>query len=125
VGREPAEIEARDDLVDRLQPLVDERDWAGVEAVVGPVAQDAAAGSNDALELLLYLVDRCRLSYGPIWSVLSDPIAVEDAAQETVVAVRCEPSNPDLVLLVARRATPSWTHARRRQAAPPSASQGG
>ncbi|MGH8985413.1 MAG: RNA polymerase sigma factor [Acidimicrobiia bacterium] len=87
MGREPGEIDARDELGDRLQPLVDERDWAGVEAVVGPVARDAAAGSSDALELLLYLVDRCRLSYGPIWSVLSDPIAVEDAAQETAVAV--------------------------------------
>jgi RNA polymerase sigma-70 factor (ECF subfamily) len=70
-----------------LQRLVDQRDWAGVEREIGPIARAAAGGSSEALERLLYLVDRCRLAYGPIWSVLSDPDAVEDAAQETIVAV--------------------------------------
>jgi RNA polymerase sigma-70 factor (ECF subfamily) len=70
-----------------LQRLVDDRDWAGVELELGPLARAAAAGSGEALERLLYLVDRCRLAYPPIWSVLSDPDLVEDAAQETVVAV--------------------------------------
>jgi RNA polymerase sigma-70 factor (ECF subfamily) len=70
-----------------LQRLVDERDWAGVECELGPLARTAAGGSDEALERLLYLVDRCRLAYPPIWSVLSDPDLVEDAAQEAVVAV--------------------------------------
>jgi RNA polymerase sigma-70 factor (ECF subfamily) len=78
---------ARDDLVAQLQQQVDARDWAGVDTVIGPIAQDAAAGSKESLELLLYLIDRCRLTHGAIWSVLSDPVVVEDAAQETVVAV--------------------------------------
>jgi RNA polymerase sigma-70 factor (ECF subfamily) len=70
-----------------LQQLVDEQEWAGVEQVLGPLALAAAGGSDAALERLLYLVDRCRLAYAPIWSVVSDPNLVEDAAQETVVAV--------------------------------------
>jgi RNA polymerase sigma-70 factor, ECF subfamily len=76
-----------DDAADLIQRLVDERDWAGVEAQIGPIARAAASGSDEDLERLLYLIDRGRLAYGAIWSVLSDADAVEDAAQETVVAV--------------------------------------
>jgi RNA polymerase sigma-70 factor (ECF subfamily) len=70
-----------------VQRLVDEQDWAGVEREVGPLARAAAGGSDEALERLLYVVDRCRLAYPPLWAVLSDPDLVDDAAQETVVAV--------------------------------------
>jgi RNA polymerase sigma-70 factor (ECF subfamily) len=70
-----------------VQRLVDEQDWAGVERAVGPLARAAAGGSDEALERLLYVVDRCRLAYPPLWAVLSDPDLVDDAAQETVVAV--------------------------------------
>jgi RNA polymerase sigma-70 factor, ECF subfamily len=87
VGEEQARGAARGDLGDQLQHLVDARDWAGVDAVVGPMARAAAGGSGESLEQLLYLVDRYRLAHGAIWSVLSDPYTVEDAAQETVVAV--------------------------------------
>ena len=76
---------------DRLTALVerarDDRDGATIEAVAGPVAAEAAAGSQEALELLLYLVERCRLADAALWSVLTDPHAVDDARQETVVAV--------------------------------------
>ena len=70
-----------------LQRLIDEQDGAGVDRQLQPLARAAAGGSDEALERLLYLVDRCRLAYAPIWSVLSDPDLVEDAAQDTVVAV--------------------------------------
>lgn len=76
---------------DRLAAFVDrardERDGTAIEAVAGPVAAEAAAGSRPALELLLFLVERCRLSDAALWSVLTDPHAVDDARQETVVAV--------------------------------------
>ena len=58
-----------------------------LDVVLDDVAARAAAGSADALELLLELIHRLGLTRGVIAPVLSDPAAVDDVAQNTLMAV--------------------------------------
>ena len=79
----------------RAAQIVDERldkvrargDREATSRLLDPVARAAANGSEPAITLLLALVDGHQLAHPFIRTVLSDPQQIEDAAQETLLAI--------------------------------------
>lgn len=74
-------------LDDELDTLVAKRDWAAVNAILDPLAVEAAGGNTAALSALLTMVDNHRLAHGPVRTVLLDPDQIEDAVQDTLTTV--------------------------------------
>lgn len=63
------------------------RDTQRLDDVLSPVVAAAAAGDIGARDFLLRCIDRHRLALAPIRKLLVDEGDVEDAAQNTLVAV--------------------------------------
>lgn len=61
-------------------------DWQGVNAALQPIALAAGSGDDEALSLLLGLIDGHRLALPAIQRFLSDDFQIEEAAQSTLVA---------------------------------------
>lgn len=62
-------------------------DFLAIDDVLAPTVDDAAAGDTEALSLLLRMIDRHRLAIAPIRKLLIDEGDVEDALQQTLMAV--------------------------------------
>ena len=60
---------------------------ARLDDVLDDVARRAAAGDDDAIELLLELVHRLQLTRSAIAPIVRDPTAAEDVAQAALIAV--------------------------------------
>lgn len=60
---------------------------AGLNDVLRDLAQQTAAGSRDALDLLLYAIDSQRLAEPGIRRVLFDPDDVDDVQQNVLIAI--------------------------------------
>jgi len=60
---------------------------ARLDDVLDDVARRAAAGDEDAIELLLELVHRLQLTRSAIAPIVRDPTAAEDVAQAALIAV--------------------------------------
>ena len=58
-----------------------------LDVLLDDLARRAAAGDDDATELVLELVHRLRLSRRAIAPIVSDPMTADDVAQATLVAV--------------------------------------
>lgn len=62
-------------------------DFLAIDDILAPMVAKAIDGDADALALLLQLIDRHRLAVAPVRKMLIDEGDVEDALQNTLVAV--------------------------------------
>jgi RNA polymerase sigma-70 factor (ECF subfamily) len=62
-------------------------DFPGVDQALAEVVDAAASGDQDALHVLLRIIDRNRLALAPVRKVLIDEGDVADAMQSTLMAV--------------------------------------
>jgi RNA polymerase sigma-70 factor (ECF subfamily) len=62
-------------------------DFAAIDRALSTVVDEAAAGDQEALGVLLHVIDRQRLAAGPVRKILIDEGDVEDAMQNTLLAV--------------------------------------
>jgi RNA polymerase sigma-70 factor (ECF subfamily) len=62
-------------------------DFPAIDAAVADVVDAAAGGDRDALDFLLQLIDRHRLAAAAVRKMLIDEGDVEDAMQNTLMAV--------------------------------------
>lgn len=62
-------------------------DFLAIDDSLAPIVGRAAAGDADALSFLLQMIDRHRLAVAPVRKMLIDEGDVEDALQNTLVAV--------------------------------------
>jgi RNA polymerase sigma-70 factor (ECF subfamily) len=72
------------------QALADARaanDFATIDELLAPVVADAAAGDQASVDLLLRCISKHRLVAAPIRKLLIDEGDVEDATQQTLMAV--------------------------------------
>lgn len=62
-------------------------DFLAIDDALAPIVSSATAGDTDALAFVLQMIDRHRLAVAPVRKMLIDEGDVEDALQNTLVAV--------------------------------------
>lgn len=79
------ELDAR--VVREALRTLSPRDSGAVAAVIDPLASSAAAGSVEALDLLIWAIDELGLARPAIRRILVDDADVDEVAQDVLVAI--------------------------------------
>ncbi|MGD9792135.1 MAG: RNA polymerase sigma factor [Acidimicrobiia bacterium] len=78
---------ARNRLDSDIASARSRNDFLAIDTLLGPTVEAAADGDAEALDVLLRMIDRHRLAAAPVRKILIDEGAVEDALQNTLMAV--------------------------------------